>query len=359
LEDEPTDADPAFSPDGRYVFFDSLREGTFAIWRRSLDGRLMERLTSGAGSERWPSLSRDGRRIAYAGGVEEHSLVLKDAESDERSVLPQMRLIDTPMPAPDGRMVAYVAHVAGEPTCWVGQVAAGRLAGQPHRVIDHPDWCANPEVSPDGRWLAFISLESGQRDLWAAPLAGGIGQRLTDVPGNDVDPAWSPDGTSIAFASERSGRYEVWTGVFAEGQTLGRLRQVTKNAGGAMMPTWVADGSRIAYLTGPLSDAWITQADGDASPSRLTTGARAISLTWDDRRGALMALGLWEGGRPAMRSIDPDTGETQPIADVAPSVPEALIEDARVSRNGRLLAWVEQVTRGEVWLLEPGPPPGH
>ncbi len=358
-EDQPTDSNPTFSPDGRYVFFDSYREGTFAIWRRSLGGHLMERLTSGAGSERWPSLSRDGRRIAYASAVEEHSLVLKDPESGERSVLPETRMIDQPVPAPDGRTVVFVTQVAGEPTCWLGQVAAGRLEGPPHRVIDRPAWCANPQVSPDGRWLTFTSIENGQRDLWAAPLAGGIGQRLTDDPGNDLDPVWSPDGTRVAFGSERSGTTEIWTGVFAGGQPLGQLRQVTKGADGAIAPTWVADGSRIAYLAGPQSDAWITAAEDDATPSRLTAGARAISMTWDDRRGALMILGLWEGSRPAMRSVDPDTGEMQPVAAVAPSVPEAVILDARVSRNGRLLAWVERVVRGDVWLLEPGPAPEH
>ena len=359
LEDEPADTNPTFSADGRSVLFDSLRDGSGAIWQRSLDGKLMQRLTSGAGSERWPSLSRDGHRIAYASAVEEYSLVLKDPESGERSVLPQMRLIDTPMPAPDGRMIAYITHGLGEVTCWVGQVDAGRLKGQAHQVIDHPGWCANPAVSPDGRWLAFISREDGQRDLWAAPLAGGISQRLTDAPGNDVDPAWSPDGTTLAFASERSGRQEVWTGAFAEGQPLGRLRQVTKDADGALMPTWVADGSRIAYLAGPHSDAWITKAEGDIAPSRLTTGARGISLSWDGRRGTLMVLGLWNGSHPAMRSVDPDTGETRPVDAVAPSAPGAVIQDARVSRDGRLLAWVERVVRGEIWLLDLAPEPGQ
>jgi Tol biopolymer transport system component len=65
LTSEPDDESPDWSPDGRWVAFDSPRDGTVRLWRVPASGGPAERLTEGAGrTSRW---SPDGRRIYFLG----------------------------------------------------------------------------------------------------------------------------------------------------------------------------------------------------------------------------------------------------------------------------------------------------
>ena len=57
------DADPAWSPDGKWIAFDSDRGGAVSIFRMNADGSGILRLTNGADGS--PSWSPDGTRIAF------------------------------------------------------------------------------------------------------------------------------------------------------------------------------------------------------------------------------------------------------------------------------------------------------
>ena len=59
------DAHPAWSASG-FVYFSSLREGIWQLWRVRPNERPAERVTSGIGIEQMPSLSRDGRVLAFS-----------------------------------------------------------------------------------------------------------------------------------------------------------------------------------------------------------------------------------------------------------------------------------------------------
>src|SRR5262249_9430484 len=70
----------------------------------------------------------------------------------------------------------------------------------------------SPVVAPNGRAVAFVALG----DVWVAPLSatsppiGGTPIRLTNDEATELDPAWSPDSTRLAFASDRDGRLQIW-----------------------------------------------------------------------------------------------------------------------------------------------------
>ena len=49
--DQTEDRFPAWTPDGRFLFFSSAREGTHAIWRIPLAGGAARRVTLGTGPE--------------------------------------------------------------------------------------------------------------------------------------------------------------------------------------------------------------------------------------------------------------------------------------------------------------------
>jgi len=59
--------DPAFSPDGRYLYFSSDRTGIFNIYRYSFDDGSLQKITNVSGGAFAPSVSPDGKKFVYAG----------------------------------------------------------------------------------------------------------------------------------------------------------------------------------------------------------------------------------------------------------------------------------------------------
>ena len=65
--DELADArQPAWSPDGARIAFQSYRDGGWHIWTVAPDGTGLRQLTHGPFDEREPHWSRDGTRIAFS-----------------------------------------------------------------------------------------------------------------------------------------------------------------------------------------------------------------------------------------------------------------------------------------------------
>jgi TolB protein len=56
---------PDYSPDGKFIYFDSSRSGITQIWRMAPDGSAAEQLTDDEHLNSSPHVSRDGRTIAF------------------------------------------------------------------------------------------------------------------------------------------------------------------------------------------------------------------------------------------------------------------------------------------------------
>ena len=59
------DDGPEYSPDGRYIYFNSTRSGKMQLWRMKPDGKDPEPVTDDEHNNWFPHLSPDGRRIAF------------------------------------------------------------------------------------------------------------------------------------------------------------------------------------------------------------------------------------------------------------------------------------------------------
>ncbi len=113
----------------------------------------------------------------------------------------------------DGRSLAYVTwdDVVG------GQVWAGPI-GKAVRITRTPADYQSPATSPDGKFIAFLRGAGATRtggdlgaesayDLVVAPIAGGDGERLRTVPFRGTANRaprlqWSPDGTRIFWLED-------------------------------------------------------------------------------------------------------------------------------------------------------------
>ncbi|RYC70254.1 TolB family protein [Spirosoma sordidisoli] len=123
------DDGPEYSPDGRYLYFNSYRTGRMQIWRMRPDGSQPEQITDDAYANWFPHPSPDGRWIVFISYVEDQ----KAAHPADKEVV--LRLIE-------------VKSLGQKKTGPVQELARFR-GGQ--GTINVASW------SPDSRSFAFVS----------------------------------------------------------------------------------------------------------------------------------------------------------------------------------------------------------
>lgn len=351
--DDPPDTFPRWAPDGRHIYFTSLREGTSAIWRMSTGSRRMERITLGAGPEAASSLSRDGRRLAYSTSINRGGLVLVNLLTGDRTSVRPGREAYEPDLAPDGSALVFTSNRGGSFDLWRVPLSKGRPAGEPERLTETKGSCSHPSHSPDGKWIAYHRLEEGERDVWILPAGGGESLRVTGKGSSDFLPEWSPDGRSLAFLSDRAGSDEVWAVPVTEGKVGESWKQLTRLGTGLFGFAWSPGGESLACVAGGggSSDVWLCPVGG-GDARRLTTEAGARFVAWDPLRRRILVTGTWGGAKSEIRAVSPATGAQTPVPETRPLEPGGEPQDCAVSADGSLLVYFEAAASGDIWVLE-------
>ena len=173
--------DPAWSADGKTIWYSGYKDGRWVILARSVDGTREETAVS-SDDAIWPWFaSRDGRNLLY--------VALSPANRSDIWILPLEK------------------------------------DGKPRPLLNTPydeEWA---QLSPDGRWLAYNSDESGRQEVYVVPFPGP-GRKVRVSTEGGRHPQWSPDGKELYYR----------VGATAETQrALGqrsRLMAVTADASG-------------------------------------------------------------------------------------------------------------------------------
>ena len=118
---------PEFTPDGRWIWFNSNRSGQMALWRMQSGGGDAEQMTSGESADWFPHPSPDGRQICYLSyppGTRGHPFGrhVKIRTIPENGGTPRTLCrifgghgtLNAPCWAPDGRRFAYVRYTQCE-----------------------------------------------------------------------------------------------------------------------------------------------------------------------------------------------------------------------------------------------------
>jgi Tol biopolymer transport system component/predicted Ser/Thr protein kinase len=366
-QDEAVDWSPAWSPDGRFLYFSSDRGGSMNLWRIAIDedsGRVRgepERVTTPAAFAHHASFSREGARLAYV----------------STSIAQELQ------------------RVRFDPV-------AERVTGPPEPLARDVRRLAFPHVSPDGQWIVYSQTEP-QEDLLLSRLDGSERRALTSDAYRDRRPRFSPDGSRIAFYSNRGGNYEIWT-VARDGSGLRQLTSDPQRRN-ARYPIWSPDGSRLLYsrpgVTGlvveagaeldapPLlelrphalgADSFVAldwSADGRSIAGMVVSegGERSGIAVYDLERESYATLaesGTWPQWLPDGRRLvfqgpsspPPDSdrdvprGESLFLLDRATgrarellSLPEVTLGYPSVSPDGAWLVFVHTTVEADVWIL--------
>jgi Tol biopolymer transport system component len=235
--------------DGRYFLFQAAKDGISSIWsvREKMSpfekgrGKPIQ-LTSGPMNTYGAVPSPDGKRLFVAGIQPRIEITRYDLES--KTFVPFLTGISAEGLdfSRDGNWVTYVSYP--DATLW-----RSTLDGGQRLQLTTPPLHANlPRWSPDGKQIAFMSYVQGQpQQISIVRAEGGVPQQVTKGDDSSYDPTWSADGRLLAFGRSRR-------------QTLAKLniellnlatRKISALPGsdGLWSPRWSPDGHYIAALS--------------------------------------------------------------------------------------------------------------
>jgi Tol biopolymer transport system component len=299
LTDTGRDSQPAWSPDGAWVYF---------IDTRRRDAKFPREGVVRTYDLRYPVLTRvrpDGSaREAILSGL------YRTGPDDQYAWAFFMR---DPAVAPDGRTVAVVSD-GPDPTKSNVVMARISISGKrlrPMGLAENPPYGhQDPAWSPDGTQLAYVlnARQSGRGapSIWRYDLAKEKATRLSRT--GYTEPTYSPDGRLLVATKTTSLGTDVVVLDARNGNELLRVTSDGRSWGGA----WSPDGTQVAFLhlegsTTDLSVATVREAPGAALAVEKIEPLTEFSGLDADSRPA------WWGPRP----------EPEPTATPAPSATPA------------------------------------
>jgi tricorn protease len=199
-----------------------------------------------------------------------------------------------------GDLITFTA----EDDVWAAELGGGRA----WRVSADNMPVARPRIAPDGRHIAYVSFLDGDPEVWVAPVDGGPGRRLTywGSPRTEVS-GWTPDGEVVVTSPHgQDATQRTWAHALpldgGPGRRLpyGPVGDVAYGPGGAVVLGSVRLMREAAlwkrYRGGTAGKLWLDP-DGTGEFHRILT----------DLDGNIECP-VWAGGRIAFLSDHEGTG---------------------------------------------------
>jgi len=247
LTDDPgNDVMPTLSPDGRTIAFASDRGGNWDIYLMDANGGPAVQLTSDRTHDLHPSFSPDGKRLVYCSFGErtgQWEMVVVDIDNPATKRYLGHGLFPQWSPT-DDTIVFQRARERGTRwfSVWTVELNSDGEAGSPTEIAwssEHA--CITPSWSPDGSAVVFCTVSDPEADsngdqplnsdVWLVNVDGSGRTRLTAGRFSNLQPTWSADNT-VYFVSNRGreGVENIWA--IDTGEAMQMVRR-----GGADSPT--------------------------------------------------------------------------------------------------------------------------
>jgi eukaryotic-like serine/threonine-protein kinase len=333
-------AQPTWSPDGRFIAYTSDQSGNFDIWVQPVAGGRAVQVTTDPAADWQPAWSPDGSSLAFRSEREGGGIFLTPVFGGRERRLTTFGFL--PQWTADGsQLLIVVRPVVQNAARVVPAVYLVSLDGSdPKRILQ--DALAKFRsigpiaLHPDGKRITFLGGTGSVGGFWTVPLAGGVAARVNVSPTvlanmkesqfGPVDFRWAPAGDAMYIESEASGVVNRWR-VGVDRSTL----------------EWVSGPERLTTGIG---------IDGDVAPS--PDGSRLAFVTREET-GRVWALPFDAASRRV-------TGEGQPVTRSSQLTPFDLSADGRwlvsiVARQGKetMELWSRSLETGAEAMIGESP----
>ena len=200
VDDDATYADPAVSPDGRFLAVDRFdrRTGDCRVWLFDLDRSSAAPLAPEFPGSASPVWTHDSAAVLFSGGVAGSiGFQRKRLNASQAAEL----LPESPPPfayptdvSADGQSVLYTQWDA------FGYVMAWNVKGRRSVAVrtGGTAFYAHERFSPDGRWVAYQSSATGRNEVYVRST-GAEGVTKVVSTGGGSAPRWRADGRELLY----------------------------------------------------------------------------------------------------------------------------------------------------------------
>jgi serine/threonine protein kinase/Tol biopolymer transport system component len=192
------------SPQGDRIAL-QIDTGANDVWVFDLARGVRTRLTFGPVSNTFPVWSPDGKWIAYNSDRNGRANLYR--KPSDGSGAEELLLTDEQTALPndwsrDGKYLLYSRGPVGNQEIWALPLEGER---KPRLVVTRTGnlFSSGGHLSPDGRWIAYVSNESGTPEVFVVAFRGGQGKWQVSTNGG-VQPKWSRDGKEFYYANTTS-----------------------------------------------------------------------------------------------------------------------------------------------------------
>ncbi len=241
---------PSFSPDGRFLVFESSAASFRDIYRLELPAGPLLRLTDNEEGNYEPVYAPDGRAIAFVSSRDGNAEVYRmNPDGGDPLRLTSFHLDDWgPQWAPDSQTIAFLSNREQIDRVFLMRADGGDQRRLTHdrsappgdgAPLGHEPHETEPMFSPDGQAIVHGVRSgphgTGLRVTTITNGAGGPGVVLSDGKASDRSPVWSPDGAQLVFVRDHGGGDLELHRIGRDGRDHVRL---TERPGADWLPRW-------------------------------------------------------------------------------------------------------------------------
>lgn len=238
---------PSVSPDGKKVAFYGKYDNnkTWSIHVANVDGSNVQRITNTP--DVWdsaPSWSADSQRIVFAreykNAQSESQYEIWIAAADGSNVR-QIKALSGlgPKLISDNRILFFTLGKSNN--IYIANIDGSNIIQLTNDNADN--WY--PDISPNEQKIAYMSNKDGNREIYTMNIDGSNQRRITYNDVDDWNPSWSSNGEQIVFTSDVPNQFSDVYKMNHDGSA------VTKLIAGASQVSWIRSTLPVNPLKSP------------------------------------------------------------------------------------------------------------
>jgi len=309
---------PSVSPDGRTIAYSQATKSGYRIYLRQGSGGRAIPLTDSVGDAEWPQWSPDGSRILYTAGMRSY-------------IIPAFGGVATPVGDTLHLVTCAWSH-SGEHLACSNYVNGGIVitgpGGESPRVLEGtasnagvgaPAWSFDDKLIAyvNGNFLYFGGPNIGNlapSSVWVTRVDGGAPEKITDAQHLNTSPVWTPEGAILYVSSIKGNRDIFLQKIGGDLKARGEPLRLTTGLN-AHTISLDRTGTLLSYSVFiPSSNVWAASiAAHGAGMHQVTSGTQTIEAVSVSPDGKWLAYDSNRNGNQDIYKVSVDGGEPEQL----------------------------------------------